>query len=42
VWIPLYHNKDLTILARDLTLRPRADLLLRYAEIGRAGGPGDP
>jgi len=34
--IPLYHNRVLYIVDRALTFEPRADLLLRYAEIGQS------
>ncbi len=34
-WIPLYHNQATFIVDRALTFEPRADLYLRYAEIGK-------
>jgi peptide/nickel transport system substrate-binding protein len=33
-WIPLYHNQAPFIVDRSLAFEPRADLYLRYAEIG--------
>lgn len=33
-WIPLYHNQATFIVDRRLAFAPRADLYLRYAEIG--------
>ena len=33
-WIPLYHNQATFIVDRQLVFQPRADLYLRYAEIG--------
>jgi peptide/nickel transport system substrate-binding protein len=41
-WIPLYHSQASFVVDRELTFEPRADLYLRYAEVGRAGaGPPD-
>jgi peptide/nickel transport system substrate-binding protein len=34
VWIPLYYGDAVFIVDRTLDFKPRADLLLRYAEIG--------
>ena len=36
-WIPLYYNQAAFIVDRTLVFEPRADLYLRYAEIGTAG-----
>ncbi|HET9316718.1 MAG TPA: hypothetical protein VFQ51_14075, partial [Vicinamibacteria bacterium] len=33
-WLPLYHNHATFIVDRALAFEPRADLYLRYAEIG--------
>jgi peptide/nickel transport system substrate-binding protein len=38
-WIPLYHNQAVFIVDRGLAFAPRADLYLRYAEIGAAPTP---
>jgi peptide/nickel transport system substrate-binding protein len=38
-WIPLYHNQAVFIVDRALAFDPRADLYLRYAEIGTAATP---
>ncbi len=35
-WIPLYRNEAVFVVDRDLAFEPRADLLVRYAEIRRA------
>lgn len=35
-WVPLFFGQVLYILDRDLTFEPREDLVVRYAEIGRA------
>jgi peptide/nickel transport system substrate-binding protein len=37
-WIPLYHNTVSFIVDRALAFEPRADLCIRYAEIGSSSG----
>ena len=39
MWIPLYHNTAAFIVDRALTFEPRADLCVRYAEIGSSSRP---
>ena len=38
-WIPLYHDVDVVVVSNRLEYRPRADGLLRYADVGLTSSP---